>query len=230
MSHALEHIQKLTVEESLGILARGMREKMVVACTVNEELKVYDLSLYGELKKDRIVFSSKRWAELKNKTCAFSLKIDTQVYFFKAKVHGDGAEIYLKADFEIFELRRRRDIRYAIPYEWPQSAAIIIGSKKDKKMAANIMDLSASGIKMQVLSQLPEIKVGQKIAFTIKIHRRAIAYLTGVVRHSRRLHGELPIVGVEFDEVTPLLKDKINNICSDIVRFGLLSRKHKKNL
>ena len=227
MSHALEHIQKLTPEESLGVLARGMREKLVVACTVNEELKVYDLSLYGELKRDRIVFDSKRWAELKNKTCAFSLKIDTQVYFFKAKVHSDGDEIYLKSNFELFELRRRKDIRYTIPYEWPQSAAIIIGSKKDKKMAANILDLSASGIKMQLSAQLPEIKTGQKIAFTIKIHRRAIAYLNGVVRHSRRVRGQLSIIGVEFDLVTPLLKDKINNICSDIVRFGMLSRKHK---
>jgi hypothetical protein len=228
MSHPLEHMQKLTASESKGIIARGLREKLVVACSVNNEIKVYDLSFLGEIKRDRVILNSKRWAELKNKVCAFSMKIDTQVYFFKAKVNSDGEEIYLKADFELYELRRRKDIRYSIPYEWPQSAAIIIGTKRDKKMAANIIDLSHSGLKMQVLSQLPEIKVGQKIAFTVKIHRRAIALLNGVVRHSKRARGQLPIIGVEFDLTTPLLKDKINNICSDIVRFGMLSRRYKK--
>lgn len=231
MSHALEHIHKLKASESLDILSRGLRDKLVVACTVNNELKIYDLSFYGELKKDRIVLSSKRWLELKNKTCAFSMKIDTQVYFFKTKVLADENEVYLKTDFEIFELKRRKDIRYKIPYEWPQSASIIIGSKKDKKMPANILDLSNTGVKLQLLAQIPEIKVDQKIAFTIKIHRRSIAYLNGFVRHSHRVKNQLPVIGVEIEVTSELLKDKLNNICSDIVRFGMLARKkHKKTL
>ncbi len=231
MSHALDHISKLKPAESKDVLTRGLREKLVVACTVNEELKVYDLSFYGELKKDRIILSSKRWLELKNKSCAFSMRVDTQVYFFKTKVYADENEVYLKNDFDIFELKRRRDIRYIIPYEWPQNAAIIIGSKKDKKMAANIIDLSISGIKLQLLAQIPEIKIGQKIAFTIKIHRRSIAYLNGTVRHSRRVKNQLPKIGVEIEVSSELLKDKLNNICSDIVRFALLSKKkHKQSL
>lgn len=231
MSHALEHISKLKPAESQDVLTRGLREKLVVACTVNEELKVYDLSFYGELKKDRIVLSSKRWLELKNKSCAFSMRVDTQVYFFKTKVYADENEVYLKNDFDIFELKRRRDIRYIIPYEWPQNAALIIGSKKDKKMAANIIDMSISGIKLQLLAQIPEIKIGQKIAFTIKIHRRSIAYLNGTVRHSRRVKNQLPLIGVEIEVTSELLKDKLNNICSDIVRFALLSKKkHKQSL
>lgn len=212
MSHALDHISKLKPAESKDVLTRGLREKLVVACTVNEELKVYDLSFYGELKKDRIILSSKRWLELKNKSCAFSMRVDTQVYFFKTKVYADENEVYLKNDFDIFELKRRRDIRYIIPYEWPQNAAIIIGSKKDKKMAANIIDLSISGIKLQLLAQIPEIKIGQKIAFTIKIHRRSIAYLNGTVRHSRRVKNQLPKIGVEIEVSSELLKDKLNNI------------------
>jgi hypothetical protein len=231
MSHAVEHIHKLKSAESIDVLSRGLREKLVVVCTVNDELKVYDLSFYGELKKDRIILSSKRWSELKNKTCAFSMKVNTQVYFFKTKVLADENEIYLKTDFEIFELKRRKDIRYKVPYEWPQNAAIIIGSKKDKKMAANILDLSNTGIKLQLLAQIPEVKIGQKIAFTIKIHRRSIAYLNGVVRHSRRVKNQLPVIGVEIEVATELLKDKLNNICSDIIRFGMLSRKkHKQSL
>ena len=231
MSHALDHISKLKPAESKDVLTRGLREKLVVACTVNEELKVYDLSFYGELKKDRIILSSKRWLELKNKSCAFSMRVDTQVYFFKTKVYSDENEVYLKNDFDIFELKRRRDIRYILPYEWPQNAAIIIGSKKDKKMAANIIDLSISGIKLQLLAQIPEIKIGQKIAFTIKIHRRSIAYLNGTVRHSRRVKNQLPKIGVEIEVSSELLKDKLNNICSDIVRFALLSKKkHKQSL
>lgn len=228
MSHALEHIHKLKPTETTEVLTRGLRDKLVVACTVNDELKVYDLSFYGELKKDRIVLSSKRWLELKNKICAFSMKVDTQVYFFKAKVYADENEVYLKTDFDIFELKRRKDIRYKIPYEWPQNAAIIIGSKKDKKMAANILDLSNSGVKLQLLGQIPEIKVAQRIAFTIKIHRRSIAYLNGIVRYSKRVKNQLPVIGVEIDIVSELLKDKLNNICSDIVRFGMLSRKKHK--
>lgn len=231
MSHPLDHISKLKPTEFKDILTRGLREKLIVACSVNDELKVYDLSFYGELKKDRIVLSSKRWLELKNKSCAFSMKVDTQVYFFKTKVFADEDEVYLKTDFDIFELKRRRDIRYAIPYEWPQSAAIIIGSKKDKKMAANIIDLSVSGIKLQLLAQVPELKIDQKIAFTIKIHRRSIAYLNGTVRHSRRVKNQLPFVGVEINVTSELLKDKLSNICSDIVRFALLSKKkHKQSL
>ena len=231
MSHAVEHIHKLKPTESTDVLSRGLRDKLVVVCTVNDELKVYDLSFFGELKKDRIVFSSKRWLELKNKTCAFSMKIDTQVYFFKAKVLADESEVYLKTDFEIFELKRRKDIRYKIPYEWPQNAAIIIGSKKDKKMAANVLDLSNTGIKLQLFAQVPEIKIGQKIAFTVKIHRRSIAYLNGIVRYSRRVKNQLPVIGVEIEITSELLKDKLNNVCSDIVRFGMLSRKkHKKSL
>lgn len=231
MSHAVEHIHKLKPAESIDILLRGLRDKLVVACTVNNELKVYDLSFYGELKKDRIILSSKRWLELKNKSCAFSIKVNTQVYFFKTKVYADENEVYLKTDFELFELKRRKDIRYKIPYEWPQNAAIIIGSKKDKKMAANILDLSTSGIKLQLLAQIPEIKVGQKIAFTIKIHRRSIAYLNGTVKHSRRVKNQLPVIGVEIDVSSELLKDKLNNVCSDIVRFAMLSKKkHKQSL
>lgn len=228
MSHPLEHISKLKPFESRGVLERGLREKLIVACSMNEEIKVYDLSFYGELKNDRIIFNSKRWLELKNKTCAFSMKVETQVYFFKTKVYADDGEVYLKMDFDIFELKRRRDIRYMVPYEWPQSAAIVLGSKKDKKMAANIMDLSVSGIKLQLLAQVPEIKIGQKIAFTIKIHRRSIAYLNGTVRHSRRMKNQLPLIGVEINVTSALLKDKLSNVCSDIVRFALLSKKKHK--
>ncbi len=230
MAHAVEHIKKLKATDARQIIYRGMQEKMVLACTVGSELKVFDLTLQGELLADHIHLASKKWESLIGQECAFSFKVDTRVYFFKTKVKKQAGDVVIKTDFDLFELVRRKDVRHKIPYEWPQSAAVLIDSKKEKKIAANIMDLSRSGIRLQLLAQLPEFKVGRSITFTIKIHRRAVAQINGVVKHSKRLPNQLPVIGVEFVDLTRVLEDRILNICNDIVRFQLLSQQNKKSL
>lgn len=229
MAHAIEHIQKLKSSEARQILMRGINEKMVLACTVGDIVKVFDLTLQGTIREGQIILTSKKWDSLVGKDCAFSLKVDTQVYFFKTKVRKLNGEIFLKTDFDLFELVRRKEVRHKVPYEWPQNAALVLGSKRDKRLAANIVDLSKSGIRLQLLAQLPEFRTGQRVAFTLRIHRRAIAYINGIVKHSKRVSGQLPVIGVEFFELTPIIADKVLNICNDIVRFNLLSAPHKKN-
>jgi len=229
VAHAIEHIQKLKTSDAKQILKRGITEKLVLACTVGDIVRVFDLTLQGEIRDGQILLASKKWENLVGKDCAFSMKIETQVYFFKTKVQKENGEVFLKNDFEVFELVRRKEVRHKVPYEWPQSAALVLGTKRDKRLPANIIDLSKSGIRLQLLAQLPEFRIGQRVAFTIRIHRRAIAYVNGVVKHSKRVANQLPVVGIEFEDLTPLITDKVLNICNDIVRFHLLSAPHKKN-
>ena len=229
MSHAIEHIQKLKSSDAKQILLRGINEKMVLACTVGDVIKVFDLTFQGTFREGQITLTSKKWDNLVGKDCAFSLKVDTQVYFFKTKVRKLNGETFLKTDFDLFELVRRKEVRHKIPYEWPQNAALVLGSKRNKRLAANIVDLSKSGIRLQLLALVPEFRIGQKVAFTLRIHRRAIAFINGTVKHSKRVAGQLPVIGIEFFDLTPIIEDKVLNICNDIVRYNLLSAPHKKN-
>jgi c-di-GMP-binding flagellar brake protein YcgR len=157
---------------------------------------------------------------------SFCLKKADRVYFFKSSLKQDQGGIFLMDDILLFELQRRKHTRFDLPAEWSQSCIINYGLKQVPKIKANIINISWSGIRLELFSNLQDFKLKQKIQFAIRIHRRAEFVISGEIINIRKNKLSGFFLGIEFAKTSPLLESKIQNICDDLLRYFVLKQKN----
>ena len=79
------------------------------------------------------------------------------------------------------------------------------------------MDISLSGIRIHILTELPRYEKGQKISAQFKLHRRSLVSVDAVIQHVKYNYHGGQLMGVQYVHKTPLISSKIANICDDLV-------------
>lgn len=229
MSHAVDYFNPLTLDEANAVFKKCIHEK--INCTLAVDLAAALSSAESIQKKVvlNVLFDNKLLAnkfyiilksshELENTVGSFNLKLGTRMFFFKSTISKDAKGFFIADNVQMFELKRRRHERFEIPADWSQSCSVFIENKKDFKLDAQILDVSLSGVRLFLKAQLPEFKTDQKISFVFQIHKRGEVMLTGAIRFVKKDSNFFQTLGVEFQNLTPLLESKIQNTCEDLER------------
>lgn len=154
--------------------------------------------------------------ELKKQILTFKIKIGTEVYFFKSSVRFQFNQYVIKGPFTLYKLVRRKTARFTIPDNWFQAGCILASQKKIQNSEIKIFDISESGMRFLIYPQLPKYEKGQTIQISFRIHKRATVIVSGLIQHLKTNKTEGPTVGVEFQFHSPLIQNKIQNICEDL--------------
>jgi c-di-GMP-binding flagellar brake protein YcgR len=142
--------------------------------------------------------------------------LGTRVFFFKSEILKDQKGFYIQDNITIYELCRRKHERFNIPKEFMQSCTI--QADMNKNIRAHIVDLSESGIRLQIKSSPIDYKPNDLISFSFQIEKRAEIMTQGHVRYLKKDGEGILTLGLEFHQLTPLLINKIKNVCEDLER------------
>lgn len=164
--------------------------------------------------------------ELKDKLCAFSFRIGTRIFFFKAKTLQDSKGFYVSTTgLDLLELRRRRHVRFEIPENLEYECSVITSLNKSSSVEAQLINFSESGVKVAVMADLVLFQKGANIILSLKVGKRALFLVGCVIRFISRKPKENIELGVEFVNLTDIKKSRILNVCEDISRLIVQSQR-----
>lgn len=147
----------------------------------------------------------------------FKVTIGTDIFFFKSKIKIEKKSFIIEGPFKLFKLVRRKNTRYIIPEAWTQSGFIVSAEKKMLNSKIRLVDMSLSGIRIHVLTELPRYEKMQKISLQFKLHKRAVIVADALIQHVKYGYHGGQLIGVQFVLVMPLVQSKIANICDDLI-------------
>ncbi len=229
MGHAVDYFNPLSTEDANAVIKKCIQEN--IFCTLAVDLAtalaapesiqkkvVLNILFDNKLLVNKFYIVLKSSHDLENTVGSFNLKLGTRMFFFKSLISKDVKGFFIADNVQMFELKRRRHERYEIPADWSQSCSVFIENKKDFKLDAKIIDISLSGVRLFLKAQLPEFKTEQKISFVFQIHKRGEVMITGTIRFVKKDLNFCQTLGIEFQNLTPLLESKIQNTCEDLER------------
>ncbi|MEQ1722312.1 MAG: PilZ domain-containing protein [Pseudobdellovibrio sp.] len=157
-----------------------------------------------------------------DKEVSIKFNVGTEVYFIKTFIKSHLARYYFDMNSKVIQLKRRREPRYIIPKKWAQSSGIVIGANRPEPIKCNVIDISLSGIRFEVLQQHPEYKRDDIIKINFQIYKRAEVSTLAIVRFVLVRPNASSILGLEFAEISNVQKERVSHIIQDINLFNSL--------
>lgn len=211
--------------ESLNLLKECALDRTKIFVVQENQVQAFSCMLDEQFSENKFyIQTEKRKLDL-DKYYSFCFKILGKIYFFKSHLQQDLRGTYFSSDTYVHELQRRKHTRFDIPDEWFQRCFLYQDTKRDRKIGANIINISWSGIRILVGPQLPEFKLHQQIQISVRLHRRAEFVIRGEIIYMKKNKNTGPVLGVQFIKMSYLLDSKIQNVCEDLLRYNILKQK-----
>ncbi len=142
--------------------------------------------------------------------CYFSISLPRANIFFRAKYLGsDPAGLKFEVPVDVFNVQRRRDVRFPIPPDFTLKVDFDDPFFADSTLTKKVIDISASGMAfVGEADEEPLYQVGLKLKnMTVTIKGRKIT-ADGEVRHARKIKNkltgkEMVKVGIQFTSIRP---------------------------
>lgn len=214
MKGVLEYLSEISVDQSEKLLRNLVSDQVVMQARLNDDDKI--ISTYFLKKEDKAKFYLQGRGQYRSQLVTFKVEIDTDVYFFKTTLGEEAQKNFIQAPIKIFRLVRRKERRYRIPEKWNHLALLLASDQMKLNTRADILEISTSGIKIFVRSDVLKLEKDHLIKVQFKIHKRAEITASGIIRHLRRNKGGGFTLGVEFVKNSNLIQGKIQNVCEDL--------------
>lgn len=213
----LAHIEK---NKAYQILNRAADYRTDVQVKITGENKIYNVQLQKIGMRKHFYIREKINHFDSQPEVTAKIIIENNLYFLKTKIKKNDQSYYFD-DFEhLFELIRRKKPRFSIPEKWSQSAVIqATKTPYELKSAARIVEMSKAGMKLDIKAELPSYEKNQHIKLKFKLFRRGEVELKAKIIHVKKNKSGGPTIGVQFEDESTLLKNKIQNICDDLAFY-----------
>ena len=151
---------------------------------------------------------------------SLKFNIGTEVYFIKTTIKSFTNRYYIDMNTKVIQLKRRREARFTIPKNWSQSGSILL-PKQGENIRCNVIDISKSGIRFEVLDLFqPRFQRDDIIKIKFQIHKRAEVNATAIVRFVLHRPALNSLLGMEFaTDVSDVNQQRIASIVDDIQLF-----------
>ena len=230
MAAVQDFFEKVSREEVENIFIKGVFEKGQL--TIEDEKKniviKVKLASAGHDRFGRLYVMPQDIFELKDRTCAFSFRIGTRIFFFKSKIQMGNKGFFVDIGFDLIELRRRRHIRFIIPESLTYESVIISQVYKNLRINATLINFSESGAKIKCRESLTGIQKGATILLSVKAERRPAFMVACEVKFILRKQISQPEIGLEFLNPDRMTLNKITNLCEDLSRLHIQKIKSLK--
>lgn len=218
MKTILDYLKELSDEQKEHLFYTVMRQRHKVDlkfATVDKTFKGY---LLRTSDKWRFQIYSPGIEKLNQTFSEVTIKLESPygTYFFKPRILFIDDEMTVVGPFQVYQLTRRKNIRFAVPAQWPQSASFYAYDNRKLKSTGRILDFSVSGLRLVVDQQLPLYTKHQIVHLQFKIYRRAEITIKATVKHIKKVKQHKQELGLEFVESTTAIQNRIDGICSDL--------------
>ncbi len=161
-----------------------------------------------------------------NHDVSIKFNVGTEVYFLKTTIKTYLNRYYFDISTKVTHFKRRKDKRFLIPKKWAQTSCLVLSPVKYDTVKCTVLDISLTGIRLQITKSQQKLNYQPNdiIKVRFQIYKRAEIETQGIIRFLSN-KPELPIiVGVEFNKLTHIHKQRIANIIEDI---GLHKTAHR---
>lgn len=154
-----------------------------------------------------------------DKEVSIKFLVGTEVYFIKTVFKNHLNRFCIDMNAKVIQLKRRKEPRFLIPKGWNQSATLIL-QNATQTLNCNVIDISKSGIRFELLEQ-PKLQLHRDDIVKIKfqIHKRGEVQTTAIVRFSLNRPNATSLLGLEFANITEVQNERVASIVNDIELF-----------
>jgi hypothetical protein len=211
--------KKVSRPEVDRILTHGVFQKCQLSLNFSPLQKVIKVKLATlELDASRKVYVlPQEVEELKDKLCAFSYKIGTQMYFFKSHLKFNNRGFYVDAPREgTYELARRKNIRFEAHPKYPISCSVVVSKDGKAKVTGQLLNISSAGASLSLGDDASMFKKNSTVHVLLKPEQSAGFSVEAHVRFIKKKTGKPTEVGLEFGRLDNLQINKVNLICEEL--------------
>jgi hypothetical protein len=146
--------------------------------------------------------------------------IGTEVFFIKTNLKAHMNHYYFDMSAKVIQLKRRKEPRYVIPKTWQQGATIISKPPVQEFINCNVIDISNSGMRVEVLNFMPIYQRNDIIKIKFHIHKRSEVGTMAIVRFILVRQGFNTQLGLEFADISKVHSERVASIVGDIQLFN----------
>lgn len=233
MKNILNELVQVERYTSYQILQQVVNTNTEIQIKIADKNRIIKATLkkIGERKHFYVIAPVDAFADTPEITA--KVLFNDKLYFLKTELKKFQGGVYFENYENMFELVRRKNPRFQIPKHWPQSAYIqathtaVIQPKKVTylelskvlKSVATIKEMSKSGMKLEIATELPRYDKSQILNIRFKVFRRAEIQIVAKIIHLKKNVASGPTIGVQFLDDSILIKNKIQNVCDDLAFF-----------
>ena len=218
-SEILSFLNELSTKDTENFFDNIKNNKFKINFKITDVDKIEKTQILSTPFGNRFVVVIPKDLNIGSVEATFKIHIGTEIFFFKTVIKFDKKSFVIEGPFKVFKLARRKNTRYIIPETWSQSGFIVLAEKKMLNSKIRLVDMSLSGIRIHVLTELPRYEKHQKITLQFKMHRRSVIIVDAIIQHVKHNFQGGQLLGVQFVQQSPLIQSKITNICDDLVHF-----------
>ncbi|MGZ3689870.1 MAG: PilZ domain-containing protein [Pseudobdellovibrio sp.] len=220
MKSVMESLSQVEKNEVFQILSRVSLNKIEISFKAHESEKIYKTTLDRNSARKQFYLSNQDLDFDVKLEVTFKIIVDRKLYFLKTNLKRGSLQYFFENTDNFFELVRRKKPRFEVPEHWAQSAKVQgFDNPVEIKSPVTIIDLSRTGMRVLIRSELPRYEKNQIVNLYFKIHRRAEIVVKSKIIYLENKLGTGPVVGLEYADSSILITNKIQNVCDDLAFY-----------
>ncbi len=217
---AADFLVELNAQKSLEALHNCYSQKSLLIFKSESLARILQARIENLVDKKVILKFEKTISHIDlNEIFSMKFNVGTEVYFVKTPLKKFINQYYFELSVPVIELKRRKEVRYVIPKKWNQSITISGSGQNRHSIAGRILDLSISGLRIEVSQSEILFKIDQKLQVQFKIHQRATITCFVRLRFLKLTVEKTIVLGAEFQSLTSAQIEKINSLVDDLKNF-----------
>lgn len=217
MNRVLDYLVRISQIKKDELVRKMYKDLCTVQIKLSGSDAVQTVKLKSSSQHNEFVIKYKGPNFVKDQLLTFKIVSDDRMFFFKLEGIPGSKVIQITKTVDFYELIRRKEPRFKMPIEWQQVAFAISSPVKLVKSKAKIIEISYSGLRLNIIPETHKFELGEYIKLEFKVHKRAQVSTMAEIKHvTKNRQGEY-IVGVEFKDISMLASSKIQSICDEIV-------------
>lgn len=158
---------------------------------------------------------------------SIKFSVGTEIYFVKTYIKSYLNRYYFDMSSRVLHLQRRKEPRFQIPKKWNQTGSIITNLLKNKQPAFTVIDISYSGMRLEVANPLfvNDLKQDEIIKIKFQIYKRAEITTKAVIRYILHKTNAPTYLGLEFAKMQTLEEERLASTIEDIRLFNSSQKK-----
>ncbi len=220
MKSVMDSLSQVDKHEAFQILSRVSAGQTELSFKVQNSEKIFKTKLDRNVARRQFYLTNQDLDFDLKSEITFKILLDRKLFFLKTTFKKGALQFFFENTDNFFELVRRKKPRFLIPEHWAQSAKIQgIGSPAEIKSPGAIIDLSRTGLRLDIRAELPRYEKGQMVTLYFKVHRRAEIKVQSKIIYLQSRSGSGPVIGLEYTDTSILIANKIQNICDDLAFY-----------
>ncbi|MBO9668241.1 MAG: PilZ domain-containing protein [Bdellovibrio sp.] len=224
--------KKVPVSEKKFLFREIAHDKLQISCKGDDDNFFNLIAIQTEKDEDLMCHHTANSKEHeKNQSVMVNFQFKTERYFFRTDLSFNSGWAVLKIDGDLFQLQRRENVRVDLPAKYDSAFSLHVHNGQKYFLDAKIRDVSAGGVKIEMVSDIPVLKLGDKVRGTMRLGIRRVMEFEMEVRFAQRreVNGQgVQTAGLQFLNVDKMLENRLLSLMMDLQREIFLKYPDKK--